>query len=331
MTDARKEIETGFDLALRSDSELAGVEDTFRFAPKLKSIDIYPAVDSEGCYALIVALDRAEGESKRSTRGLSLIQVPKVSFRSGSSAWDQAAGIITCRDPGLNGAFAALAASLVEKLEAVSNRTSWSNVLQAFEEWERLLQRRRRLSNEEELGLWAEMWIIAESTRPALLVASWRGPEHAPFDFLLDGVGVEVKAARRNLIHNVSQNQLDVALPEFGVLCSIHASLDPVRGESVKSLGARIRSLVDPTSFDLRLLELGLAPDDLSAYEERWVHLRPPLWFSLDEIPRVREADPGVTHIRFQVQLEVDARIQDARLDRVYKLLGLPIAAAQKG
>jgi hypothetical protein len=282
------------------------------------------AVSREGHASLIVPLDRVGSETIRLTHGVALRSFTLLEFGRACDRWRRPAAVIECRDPKLLKTFAAMLAAMVTRLQS-SPQPSWDGVTSLFAEWERLLGRRRLLSGEAELGLWGELWCLARTVHPNELLDGWRGPEGECVDFLVGGFGLEVKAARRAGVHMISQSQVDHPLGDTPVgLLSMHLLPEPVRGKSLTELVRDVSGRAgDIAMLQEKLAGVGYSHDDASAYTIRYVLVEPPLLYDMRSIPRVHAVDPGVSHIRFQVELAREAAIDGPELDKALSPFGL--------
>jgi len=282
------------------------------------------AVSRRGTFALLVPLARVGGETTRLTQGVALHGASVVEFARGAERWRAPAAVIECREAGLLRTFAAMAAALVERLERTTS-PSWPLVTSLFAEWERLLGRRQVLTGESELGLWGELWCLARTSRPAELLEAWRGPEAEPVDFLLDGHGFEVKAGKRAGVHVVSQSQVDQPLGDVpAFLVSLHVMPDPLRGRSLAELVEEVAAhAADTGTFEEKLASVGYSRADEQAYGRRLALLQAPTFYKAESVPRVRVADPGVSRMRYRVELSRDNALNGPELEVVASVLGL--------
>ena len=67
--------------------------------------------------------------------------------------------------------------------------------------------------------------------------------------------------------------------------------------------------VADPPALLKTVAAVGYAPADRDQYGTRFVPLETPRWFRAEDIPRVRAADVGVTHLRYVVTLDVDRAV----------------------
>jgi hypothetical protein len=195
---------------------------------------------------------------------------------------------------------------MANRLSLESEAIKWDELLAWMEEWKLFFGRRRILAQEAQLGLWGELLIMAHATEPDRLFAAWRGPDCDPRDFLCDGKALEVKVSKRRFAHFVSQAQVDpspAAIHSFVI--SLWGSLDPVRGVSLPELvESLISRLSDSAALLRQLSRVGYSHSDRLEYSTRFSLLEPPSWFRIEDIPRVRVADSGVSNLRYMVTLD---------------------------
>jgi hypothetical protein len=221
---------------------------------------------------------------------------------------------VECLDESLLGAFCALSIDVAERLTRDGRTPVPADVMAALADWERLLRSRRRLSEEEELGLWGELRILERMPDLDAAVRCWRGPFGAAVDFLANEIGVEVKASRKRLQHHVSLVQLDRPLGDVPVyFVSAWVGMDPQAGSTLGELVSAIAARTsEPIAFERALLASGFTLADSSLYTTRFILLEPPSWFPPGAIPRVREVDPGVSQVRYVAQLDELRALEEA-------------------
>jgi hypothetical protein len=282
------------------------------------------AVSRRGFPSLLVPVPRIRSDSTRLTRGVAVSAATHVEFVRGGERRRSPAAIVECRDPQLLRTFAALVGAVVARLED-GPPPSWASVSALLSEWESLLARRQLLSGESELGLWGELWCIARSSRAHTMLEAWRGPDGERVDFLLDSVGVEVKAGRRQGVHLVSQAQVDEPLGEVPVVfMSMHVMIEPLRGSSLPELVREVAGQLDDAAiFEEKLANVGYSRDDEGVYSKHYVLLEPPLFYRREDIPRVRVADAGVSDLRYRVELARDVAMSAEARSKVIDVLGL--------
>lgn len=188
-----------------------------------------------------------------------------------------------------------------------------------FAKWRRMLQGGQHgLSPRRQRGLFAELLTIRERLLPAVgfdeAVRSWKGPDGAPRDFEMSGVGVEIKSSAANEPQVVPVNgerQLDDTGLEALVL--VHESLDVLRdaGETLPGIVRGLRELGEGCSeagtLEDRLLQCGYADVHEPLYRRTGYELRRTSFFHVrDGFPRITEeglAD-GVGSVRYALAID---------------------------
>jgi Putative PD-(D/E)XK family member, (DUF4420) len=220
--------------------------------------------------------------------------------------------IVTCSDFSLERSFSALAEALARDLAAKPVATT-RDFGHAFARWEQLFQKRRRLSLEEEQGLWGELYFLSTCASLEKAIACWRGPNAEEYDFLIDGVAFEVKASRRQGRHYVSHAQVSQAVkPATIFLISLWVGEDAANGLALPKMVELIATRTqDPIDFEEKLLSTRYSRADQDLYNRPFAALGPPLIYDMFSIPRVRQMDPGVLSLSYQVQLDLKAQLPE--------------------
>jgi Putative PD-(D/E)XK family member, (DUF4420) len=257
---------------------------------------------------LLIPLAIAPRTVGRRGGGFSLTPAERVAFEFAGRRWEQAAATLACTDPELVEAFLVLVVDITTRLGSITGGPTWPDLIAWVEEWQFLLGRRAALTEERQLGLWGELWIISHALNPDSLVAGWRGPEQEAVDFFFDGIGLEVKVSRRAHQHYVSQRQIDLPLGTYeAYLLSVWVGVEPVRGLSLCELVDALLSRVsDAPALLKRIVLVGYSPLDRDQYTTRFIPLEAPRWFRAEDVPRVRVVDPGISQLRYLVSLEID-------------------------
>lgn len=244
-------------------------------------------------------LDRSTGDLLLSFRAKGTFALDAGSFESG-------AAVIECLNAALADTFRVLATDIADRMQAATCIPAAQQVSQALAEWEQLLRGRRELSREQEIGLWGELWLLQQLHPIDQGVASWRGPDAEHVDFVGGGIGIEVKTSRRRLEHFVSQEQVTRPLGDLEVfIISLWVDHDPAGGVTLGEMVSICESKISLSrDFEEKLLKSGYSRADSSRYQQRLRRLEPPLAFPVGVVPRVRDADAGVTQIRFLVALD---------------------------
>jgi hypothetical protein len=280
----------------------------------------------EGLASLVIPLPRVEAATARHTKELSLLALPALEYSREQVSWRGAAAVIECRDHALLKSFAALVAAFVSRLTLVKAVT-WNHVSSLFSEWERLFGRRATLSPECELGLWAELWWLSRTNDLTTLLEGWRGPEGAAVDFLSNGSGFEIKAGRRRGCHYISHAQVDTAVGDAtSYFVSMLVQPDPVSGRTLTDLVHELGSKVEASGvFEERLAMAGYVRADEHLYTRGLALLERPSLYMAADVPRVRDVDPGVSELRYRVQLPLDAALEGDALAAATAALGVDL------
>jgi len=254
---------------------------------------------------LLVPLSEAPAIPGRRGGGFSLKSAERVEFSHSGRRWVQPAATIECTDVAVLDAFLVLVLDIVDRIGPGPEPVQWRTVLEGVEEWQALFARRVPMTAEQQLGLWGELWFIAQSADADAVVSAWLGPSRAAVDFFSGGVGLEIKTSTRRHIHAVSLSQTSAPAGVHDTyLLSIWAGLDPQGGLSVAELADLIFArAADPSEFLRKLAAVGFVPADRTYYESRWRTLQIPLLVRTDDVPTVRGVDPGVSLVRYTVTL----------------------------
>jgi hypothetical protein len=236
-------------------------------------------------------------------------------FEYADRRWEQAAATLECTESHLVDTFLILVLDLVRRLGTLNAEIDWQTIVGWVEEWQTLLARRPALTPEQQLGLWGELWVISNAVEIDGLVAAWRGPESEATDFFLGGIALEVKASRQAYVHHASQRQLESPAGHHAAyVLSVWVGVDPVRGVSLAELVDSVLARTEEAAAVLKKISIvGYVPIDRDQYTTRFVPLDRPRWFRVEDVPRVRVADSGVSQIRYVVSLDVDRALTDAQ------------------
>lgn len=214
------------------------------------------------------------------------------------------AAALLCIDPQLVDAFVVLAVDAAKRLRETGG--SWASLQAIVEEWQSLLAPRGRPSAEAEMGLWGELWFLSQAADIDKAIAGWRGPDGDATDFFYGGKGAEVKTSRLRRQHFVSLSQVDAPVGTHDAwMLSIWVKPDAGSSCTVATLGEDILNRAHNRGEALRrLARAGYSPAERSGYVATFVILAEPEWYAASDVPRVRTADPGVSHLRYRVSLD---------------------------
>ena len=154
------------------------------------------------------------------------------------------------------------------------------------------------LSEEKQIGLWCELWVLDKliSFRGVDAVRSWIGPLKEPHDFRLDSVELEVKGTRSRKRSHLISSEDQLLASEGCSLYLVSLQLAPAAGDGAIGLADHVRSVADrlagaPTM--LTLFEALLAEAEYVHQHERFyqssyrLRTRPNLVPVTGEIPRI--------------------------------------------
>ena len=229
---------------------------------------------------------------------------------------------VSTRARGLFVEFYALLEDLADRIQ-LGGMLAGTAFLATIANWKDLLRPIERLSEERQLGLWGELWLLQRLSRAlgaAAAVAAWTGPIQEPHDFRLAVTEIEVKATRsRRRSHIISSiDQLEPSPGHQLSLLSLHLEPGGAGGTTLPEMVAAVRALCsgDPATADTLeqrlLIGSKYVDSDAPAYADR---------FSLRAPPRliaVNAALPRITRSILDAELGPDAhRIDDVqyRLD----------------
>jgi hypothetical protein len=248
----------------------------------------------------------------RQTAGFELKPYASLSFRHARRSWKAPAAALLCTDLDGIDAFCVLASDVEDRMRELPKE--WKSVLAIVEEWQSLLARKLGQGAEWELGLWGELWLLSQSYRVDDLVAGWRGPDRDSTDFFIGGRAVEVKASRQCGCHWISATQVDHPVGDAeAYLLSMWVGPDPIGGCTIAELVTLIlRGASDPATAMRRIAESGYSPADRTSYQCKYVLLGEPHWYRIEDVPRIRRADVGISKIRYLATLDEEQRIAEA-------------------
>jgi hypothetical protein len=219
--------------------------------------------------------------------------------------------ILTCDDRTLVPTFSALIEALGVHILQSAGRTAQEFAL-FLGSWERLFQRRRRLSADEELALWGELIFISRHSVDNALYA-WRKPRTESFNFQAGGVAFDVRTSSEFGFHRISHNQILQPVQAGKIFFVSQWAVEDVRHG--KSLGQLVDSLTNRVSdrilFEEKLMETGYSRTDVALYDGRFILLEQPFLLDAVEVPRPRTLDPGVLQLSYSIQLDRNKQISE--------------------
>ena len=214
--------------------------------------------------------------------------------------------------------------SLAEDIaRAVGSQTSESEAARIFRsrllQWQLLLQKTGTagLTEEQQQGLYGELWCLREIVLPALpshsAVMAWTGPGGTDRDFQFVGaIALEVKTTRSSgtpALSISSERQLDDT--GLQALYLLHLPLEKMQGagETLPQIVAVLRSLLRPNPltmaiFEDRLLNAGYLETQSALYQQTGYTTHGINLYRVQEsFPRIipQELLPGVGGVRYTI------------------------------
>lgn len=179
-----------------------------------------------------------------------------------------------------------------------------------------LLANRRRLSDEEEIGLWGELLVLehlVQRVGEAQAMESWLGPAASEHDFSFADFAAEVKTTRaetrRHQIGSDTQLEPSPGCPLY--LVSIQATLagDSNKGRALPQVVAALRNKLDHSRsrFDATLHDLRYYDDDADLYRTEFQLRASPRAYLIDS------AFPAITRSRLEAFIPNLSLIADVR------------------
>jgi hypothetical protein len=261
------------------------------------------AVRSDGSLALFFELPTDSGESTRQiSKSIDVVasQEFKVWHHGETSPSPMPGVAVMLRDPTLNWYFAAIASHVASVLGADEH---------AFETYEALDGHLSKwldlfavdpLTIERAIGLWGELATLLQFSNIDRGVAAWAGPLGEPFDFVANGLTLELKTSIIGSTVWFSLKQL--VGKEDGYALHLRTLRDKSNGKNLDDLVSLVRGAVeDDADFLYKLGNAGYRPGDqgelkLTLEETRAVPLH--------DVPRPTVADPRIGAVRFEVDFD---------------------------
>jgi hypothetical protein len=296
---------------------------TVRLAVPSRCEVVFLALDEAGKRYVLVQLPDKDRTaiSERVSRG---IEVQTVEFRVDRNA-DSAVFIeIACLDSSGYAVLDLIVHELVEAIEAGKGHSRGDLVQGILVKWKRFWSgvQEARLSREQQLGLFGELWFLARWLIPSVgadrAVPMWRGPSGARNDFEGPRLAVEVKTSSRvdgsHQIHGLEQlvdpSQGELLL--FSLLVRDEASgteaLPRLVGDLRKTLTAQSQLLM---RFESALFAAGYEDAQAREYEKLNLRVRGQgLYKVSSEFPRLvpdslRSPIPaGVSDVVYLIRLD---------------------------
>ena len=218
--------------------------------------------------------------------------------------------IIHCtgEDPTLQIYFLRVASTILISLK---NRPTQFDVAHAMDQFIELFRAMTKPSRKSVQGLWAELFLIAQSAQPAILVNAWHTLPEDRYDFAIDDQRIEVKSFSGSIRqHYFSLEQLH---PPEGVKTLVASVLveHSQAGESIADLRERIQTHLGGDSNLLLHLDKVIAltlgnswqQADAACFDQ-WLAEESLAFFETAAIPSVNPNLPsGVSGVRLRSDL----------------------------
>ncbi len=240
--------------------------------------------------------------NQRVTRALLMVESPEFSVVGirATKAAKRSGIVIMLRDSSRLEAFATLVAHAASKLRRDPDCLASRSAVDAYlSEWIRFFSR-DGLSQDEAVGLWGELFVLASMPNVEAAVPCWVGPYGHFFDFSGNGTTLEIKTSLRSSQATISLEQVEGR--DGGHIVFIRALPDKKSGKSLGDLIAGIRrQLSDCTEFDMALMRVGYIGVDhpdlrLTAHEVTAIPNA--------VVPRPVVSDARVKRVRFSVDVD---------------------------
>lgn len=300
-----------------------------RAAPEITE-RIVAALDSDGLRHLLVLLAKDDdGLQDSQSRGI-VVTTRELTMS------DQVGGRyldIICQDSSGHEVFDMIGSELAERL-ATGQETAPEVVARVLSKWRRFWGHppKQLLSSKEQIGLFAELWFIANWLIPksgsGYAISSWRGPLGARHDFEWNGRSVEVKATTSTRGHIYHISGLDqLAPPDNGDLLFFSMRLREEGGGTytlpsvVLSCREHLANDAQALSlFESNLAQIGYSPVHDEEYDKiKYRVLEEALFSVAQDFPRLLETSfapmlpIGVEKVEYEINLAGFAHLCVAR------------------
>ena len=233
------------------------------------------------------------------------VEFPDGKHRVGSYTLIRCSG-----DEELQSLFLRLVGGLLQQINPASERAELARVVVKLVDLFRALSLPPRKSLQ---GLWAELFLIAQSRNPVVLLEAWHADPTELYDFSHEHQRLDVKSSsRRARVHTVTLDQLYPPTGAIGVIASVVAQL-AAGGRTVDELAEEISTqLVNRPDLQLKVRALvteTLGADWRLAARTRFDRdeaAQTCAMYLCEDVPRIALAavPTGITHIRFDMSLD---------------------------
>ena len=300
-----------------------GARLTVREADAGRHRDVLIAVDSTGRRSVLLAIPSNErGQlTERASKG---IVVQTVELRTDSHGLARFVEIL-CLEVEGHAALDTIASELLDALAAGATIGRIRLVQSVIAKWRRFWSAATQglLSNDQQIGLWGELWFLSRWLAPAGTVAEavslWRGPSGSRHDFESAGFGIEVKSTRRidgaHVVNGLEQlvEPLDGRL----LLLSLQVREEPSGETSLPSVVADVRTAIGSDyatldTFEVMLWSAGYDDRLEAEYQKTSLRVRSQALYSVSgAFPRLVPSHivggtvpSGVSNVTYEIRLD---------------------------
>jgi hypothetical protein len=228
-----------------------------------------------------------------------------VTFDVDGTNWSAPCAVVECLDEALLPTFVSLASDVATTIGPGAEAVTSDQIIRALASWELLLRSRALLSDEEQLGLWGELFFILGAPSVDGALRAWSPGKRDVLDFVSAGVGVEMKSGAVRLRHSLSYHQIRSG---GGALALYFASLWVLPDAGGRTLVQMVDAVHSVCSelvlLEQKLLNCGFSRANSDVYSRRFSAAGPVVLFSVQDVPHIREFDVGVSSIRYTVELD---------------------------
>ena len=220
--------------------------------------------------------------------------------------------------PEMAGVFTPFCNDVIEAVAATrDDRAGVSVLLERFAHWQRLFALEGGgLSSLDAQALFGELWVLEHLIVPPLgvqAIEAWRGPEREDRDFLMGGLGIEVKTTRGDepaAVTIANEGQLDIVGLDALYLVALKLEvLQGGKGVTLNDSVASMRAALVPEAvspFRDKLLRYGYLDQHSDRYEDVIYVIREVEAFRVGEgFPRIIGKDliSGVGSVTYRLAL----------------------------
>ncbi len=285
---------------------------------------LYIALSPEGCATILVPIKedaRAKIPAPIRLENISVdFSLDCEVFRVDGAVNRGTYTAVTCliKESALEAYFLELLFGVMNTLNLPSSPQSIVSLITGIVE---LFQALRRPATRSTLGMWAELFFIANSSNPLRLIQGWHTEPNDRYDFCAEGEFLEIKASATRLRNHYFS--LEQVYPPEGAKCVV-TSIFVERS----AIGASLGELWDKVRWHARLDgELRLKVDQvvISSLGSGWQNARDEVFnerlakdsvafFDMRSIAKPEKGQPkGVTEVKFRSNLEMTMALEKHR------------------